>query len=47
MDEKIEMLHKLCKALTAELDEYSKKIEKADGMDQRVSISAFVVPSFS
>lgn len=32
MDEKIEMLHKLCKALTAELDEYSKKIEKADGM---------------
>lgn len=32
MDEKIEMLHKLCKVLTAELEEYSKKIEKTDGM---------------
>lgn len=30
--EKTEMLHKLCKALTDELDEYSKKIEKADKM---------------
>ena len=28
MNEKTEMLHKLCKALTEELDEYSKKIEK-------------------
>lgn len=32
MNEKTEMLHKLCKALTEELDEYSKKIEKADKM---------------
>lgn len=32
MEKKIEMLHKLCDALTEELDEYSKKIEKADGM---------------
>lgn len=32
MNEKNEMLHKLCKALTEELDEYSKKIEKADKM---------------
>ena len=32
MNEKTEMLHKLCKALAEELDEYSKKIEKADKM---------------
>ena len=32
MDKKVEMLHKLCEALTKELEEYSKKIEKADGM---------------
>ena len=32
MDKKIETLHKLCEALTEELDEYSKKIEKSDGM---------------
>lgn len=32
MEEKTEMLHKLCKALMEELDEYSKKIEKSDGM---------------
>lgn len=32
MDEKIEMLHKICKALTEELEDYSKKIEKSDGM---------------
>lgn len=32
MDKKIEMLHKLCEALTEELEEYSKKIEKADKM---------------
>lgn len=32
MDEKIEMLHKLCKALMKELEDYSKKIEKSDGM---------------
>ena len=32
MDEKTEMLHKLCKALMEELDDYSKKIEKSDGM---------------
>ncbi len=32
MDEKIEMLHKICKALMEELEEYSKKIERVDGM---------------
>lgn len=32
MNEKTEMLHKLCKALTEELEDYSKKIEKEDGM---------------
>lgn len=32
MDKKLEMLHKLCEALMEELDEYSKKVEKADGM---------------
>ena len=32
MSEKIEMLHKLCEALTEELEDYSKKIERADGM---------------
>lgn len=32
MEEKTEMLHKLCKALMEELEEYSKKIEKSDGM---------------
>ena len=32
MNEKTEMLHKLCRALAEELDEYSKKIEKADKM---------------
>ena len=32
MHEKIEMLHKLCAALMEELEEYSKKIEKTDGM---------------
>ena len=32
MEKKIETLHKLCEALIEELEEYSKKIEKADGM---------------
>lgn len=32
MDKKTEMLRSLCEALTAELEEYSKKIEKADKM---------------
>lgn len=32
MDKKIETLHKLCEALMEELEEYSKKIEKSDGM---------------
>lgn len=32
MDENTEMLHKICKALMEELEDYSKKIEKADGM---------------
>lgn len=32
MGNKIETLHKLCEALTRELEEYSKKIEKSDGM---------------
>lgn len=32
MDEKTEMLHKVCKALMAELEDYAKKIEKSDGM---------------
>lgn len=32
MSEKVEMLHKLCDALTEELEDYSRKIERADGM---------------
>lgn len=32
MDKKAEVLHKLCEALMEELEEYSKKIEKSDGM---------------
>ena len=32
MGKKIETLHKLCEALIEELEEYSKKIEKSDGM---------------
>jgi len=32
MDKKVETLHKLCEALMEELEEYSKKIEKSDGM---------------
>ena len=32
MGKKIETLHKLCEALMEELEEYSKKIEKSDGM---------------
>lgn len=32
MDKKLETLHKLCEALVEELDDYSKKIEKSDGM---------------
>lgn len=32
MDKKLETLHKLCEALMEELEDYSKKIEKADGM---------------
>ena len=32
MEKKLETLHKLCEALMEELGEYSKKIEKADGM---------------
>lgn len=30
--DKTEMLHKLCEALTEELEDYGKKIEKEDGM---------------
>lgn len=33
MNEKTEMLHKICKSLMEELEEYSKKIDKADGMN--------------
>lgn len=32
MDKKTETLHKLCEALMEELEDYSKKIEKEDGM---------------
>ena len=32
MDKKIEILHRLCEALMEELDDYSRKIEKSDGM---------------
>ena len=32
MDKKLETLHKLCEVLTDELEEYSRKIEKSDGM---------------
>lgn len=32
MDKKLETLHKLCEALMKELEDYSKKIEKSDGM---------------
>lgn len=32
MNENTETLHKLCKALLEELEDYSKKIEKEDGM---------------
>lgn len=32
MEKKLETLHKLCEALMEELEEYSKKIEKSDGM---------------
>lgn len=32
MDEKVGMLHKICKALMEELEDYSKRIEKTDGM---------------
>lgn len=32
MGKKVETLHKLCEALIEELEEYSKKIEKSDGM---------------
>lgn len=32
MSKKLETLHKLCEALMRELEEYSKKIEKADRM---------------
>lgn len=32
MEEKTEMLHKLCKAIMEELEDYSKRIEKTDGM---------------
>lgn len=32
MDRKIEILHKLCEALMDELEEYSIRVEKADGM---------------
>lgn len=32
MDKKLETLHKLCEALMEELEDYSKKIEKSDGM---------------
>lgn len=33
MNEKTEMLHKICKALMAELEDYGKRIEKTDGMN--------------
>lgn len=33
MNEKTETLHKICKALMAELEDYGKRIEKADGMN--------------
>ena len=32
MDRKIETLHNLCEVLMEELEEYSKKIDKSDGM---------------
>lgn len=32
MEKKLETLHKLCEALMEELEDYSKKIEKTDGM---------------
>lgn len=32
MDKKLETLYKLCEALSEELEDYSKKIEKSDGM---------------
>lgn len=32
MEKKLETLHKLCEVLTDELEEYSRKIEKSDGM---------------
>lgn len=32
MEKKLETLHKLCEALMEELEDYSKKIEKSDGM---------------
>ena len=32
MNEKTEMLHKLCEALTGEMEEYAKKIDRSDGM---------------
>lgn len=32
MDRKIEILHKICEALFEELSDYSRKIEKSDGM---------------
>lgn len=33
MNEKTETLHKICKALMAELEDYGKRIEKTDGMN--------------
>lgn len=32
MEKKLETLYKLCEALTKELEDYAKKIEKSDGM---------------
>ena len=32
MDKKIEILHNICEALFEELNDYSRKIEKSDGM---------------
>lgn len=32
MEKKLEILHKLCEALMKELEDYSKRIEKTDGM---------------
>lgn len=32
MEKKLETLHKLCEVLADELEEYSRKIEKSDGM---------------